>query len=149
MPAEFEDLKDGDVLEPFHINRLNRELRRWRRAYAVPPLVIDGLMSSDSAPVFRMATGSGAGFLAVANGDIPARSGSTLGVGSVFSVSVDPTYSGDTLTDAAASTDATDYDVVNASSTTMTSGHGIDDGMYCWVEQGADGLFYVAPLECA
>ncbi len=148
MPAEFEDLKDGDVLEPFHINRLNREARRWRRAYAVPPLVIDGLMSSDSPPIFRTSS-SGAGFLAIANGDIPARSGSTLGVGSVFSVSVAPTYTTGTLTAAAASTDTDTFEVVNPSSSTMTSTNGIDSGQYCWVEQGSDGLYYVSPLECS
>lgn len=148
MPRDFPDLKDGDLLEPYHLNAIYRELRRWRRASAVPPMVIDGLMSSDSPPIFRGGS-AGFGFLAIANGDIAARSGSTLGVGSVYSVSVAPTYTSGTLTAAAASTDATTYEVVNASSTTMTSTNGIDDGMYCWVEQGSDGLYYVSPLECA
>ena len=148
MPRGFQDLKDGETLEPFHINIIYRELRRWRRAYAVPPMVIDGLMSSDSPPIFRGGASVG-GFLAVANGNIPKRSGSAAGVGSVFSVTSTPTYSGGSLTSVSLSTDSTAYDVVNGSSTAMTSGNGIDSGMYCWVEQGTDGLLYVTPLECA
>ena len=148
MPRDFHDLKDGDTLEPFHLNQVYRELRRWRRAHAVPPMVIDGLMSSDSAPIFRM-TSSSRGWPAVANGNIAARSGSTLGVGSVYSVSVAVTFSGSDLSTATASTDSASYKVVYLSSKTMTSGNGIDSGMYCWVEPGVDGLLYVSPLECS
>lgn len=79
-------------------------------------------------------------YLAVANGNITPRSGSTAGTGSVYLVTV----AGTTL-----STSSIALDVINPSSTTMTSGHGIDSGQYCWVEEGPSGVWIVSPLECS
>ena len=148
MPRAFDDLKDGTVLEPFHLNMIYRELRRWRKAKAVPPMVLNAADSADSPPIFQQGSIT-SGFLCIANGNIPARSGSTAGVGSVYSVTTTPTYSGGSLTAASLSTDSTAYDVINASSNNMTDSHGIDSGQYCWAEYGTDGLLYVTPLECS
>jgi len=57
MPRDFPELKDGDQLEPFHLNIIYRELRRWRKSVFVPPIIIDGLTSSDTPPVFRIGRG--------------------------------------------------------------------------------------------
>ena len=54
MPREFEDIKDGTMLEPFHLNMIYRELRRWRKAKAVVLMVLDSAASADSPPVWRM-----------------------------------------------------------------------------------------------
>ncbi len=59
MGRQFDDLRDGDVLEPFHINIIYRELRRWRKAKAVPPMVLDGAEATDSPPIFRQGAISG------------------------------------------------------------------------------------------
>ena len=79
-------------------------------------------------------------FVGVANGDISPRSGTTWGTGTVTVLGFDGTddYSL-----------SVDYDVVNPSSTVMTSGHGIDSGMYCWVQEDIQGNLIVTPLECA
>lgn len=89
-------------------------------------------------------------FLCVANGDIPARTSGDAGVGSVYLVSVEATYdSSGNLTAATLATWGDAIDVYNPSSMTMTSGNGIDDGMYCWIEEYPSGMFAVAPLECS
>lgn len=80
-------------------------------------------------------------FLAVANGNITARSGSTAGSGSVYLVNVNAS--------SALSTSSISYTVYNPSSNTMTSGNGIDSGMYCWIEEYPSGQWCVAPLECS
>lgn len=51
MSRDFEDIKDGTVLEPFHLNVIYRELRRLRRMQATPPLTIQGMDSGESSPV--------------------------------------------------------------------------------------------------
>lgn len=79
--------------------------------------------------------------LAVAIGAIPPRSGTTPGAGQVDRQWV---ASDGVL----ASTGEPPLDVVNPSASTMTAGAGIDDGLYCWVEQDAYGAWIVAPLEC-
>lgn len=79
-------------------------------------------------------------FLAVANGNISARSGTTLGTGSVFLVSVN---------NGVASVSTVSYPVLYASSKTMTSGHGIDDSMYCFVQEYPSGVLLVSPFDCS
>jgi hypothetical protein len=76
-----------------------------------------------------------------ANGNIPAASGSAWGAGSVTRWSVDG--SGNEYTT------SVNYDVLNPSSTTMTSGNGIDSGQRCRVWQDEDGNLIVEPLECS
>ena len=148
MPRDYPDLKTGTLLEPFHLNIIYRFIRKLLRTVAVPPLVIDGLQSIDSPWIFRVSSSTN-GFPCVANGNIPARSGSTFGVGSVKSITTTATYTTGALTGATGATDSTAYDVINVSSNTMTSGNGIDSGQYSWAEQGNDGLLYVTPLECS
>jgi hypothetical protein len=88
------------------------------------------------------------GMLAIANGAIPARSGSAAGIGSVYLVHVVPTYSGDALSSVALTTGNIAYYGYNPSSTTMTSTSGIDSGQYCWVQYDQNGLLCITPLEC-
>ena len=88
-------------------------------------------------------------YLAIANGNIPARSGSAAGIGSVTLVFATPTYTSGALTAVSLETSSINFDVYNSSSNTMTSGNGIDSGMYCWIEEYPSGLFSVAPLECS
>jgi len=87
--------------------------------------------------------------LAVANGNITARSGSAAGVGSVYLVSVQATFSAGAMVTCTLTTSSIAVPVFNPSSSTMTSGHGIDSGMYCWVQQDLSGFYCVAPLECS
>jgi len=42
MARRFPELKDGDRLEPVHLNIIYRELNRWRSLQAVPPMRIAG-----------------------------------------------------------------------------------------------------------
>ncbi len=64
------------------------------------------------------------GLLAVANGNIPPRSGSAAGVGSVFIVTQECTFSAGAMTGCTLTTSTISLQVYNPSSTTMTSGHG-------------------------
>jgi hypothetical protein len=79
----------------------------------------------------------------VAKGDIPARSGSTLGTG-VVTVHYDHD-DGTTHTDTSGDFD---LEVVNISSNTMGAGEGITDGTMCFVQKDAYGTLLVAPAEC-
>lgn len=81
-------------------------------------------------------------FVGVANGAISPRSGSTWGTGKVTRYQLDHVAGTDSST-------GQDYDVVNPSSTKMSSGNGIDSGQYCWVEEDSDGNLVVTPLECS
>ena len=74
-----------------------------------------------------------------ANGGISARSGGTYGTGTVdIYRSVSGHEDGPVES----------VSVLNASADTMTYGGGIDDGRYCSVAWDADGVAWVAPLEC-
>src|SRR5271166_5662129 len=95
------------------------------------------------------ATGQSSRFLAVANGAIPARGGAAAGIGSVYLVMVDSTFTSGVLTAVHLTTDTVAYDVYNPSSNTMTSGNGVDSGQYCWIEEFPSGLWCVSPLECS
>ena len=89
------------------------------------------------------------GMLAIANGTIPARSGSAAGVGSVYLVTAVGTYSGDTLNSVALTAGTLAYYGYNPSSTTMSSTNGINSGQYCWVQYDQNGMLCITPLECA
>lgn len=54
MGKRFEMLKDGDELQPHHINAIHRELNRWRSLRAVPPLRILGVEDGMSNPEISM-----------------------------------------------------------------------------------------------
>jgi hypothetical protein len=78
--------------------------------------------------------------IGVANGNITARSGTTVGTGIVRVWRL----SGTTLFD-----NGVDQAVNNASAEVTTLGHGIDTGVYVWIMKDRDGIWWVSPLECA
>jgi len=91
-------------------------------------------------------------FLGVANGAIPAASGTAAGVGQVWAVITQATWGGGppaTMTAMAMTTTSQSYWVYNPSTTTMSSGNGIDSGQHVWVQQDMYGNLCVMPLECA
>ena len=106
------------------------------------------MKSGPGGPLIAMAPVS-KGYLCVANGAIPARSGSAYGVGSVKIVQVQATFSAGNMTACAGTTSSVVVQVYNPSSNTMTSGNGIDSGQYCWAQQDASGFYCVTPLECS
>ena len=83
-------------------------------------------------------TGS-SGAIGRAAGDISARSGTTYGTGNVDLYRSDGGHSDGPIERVA---------VLNASQDTMSSGAGIDDGLYVAVEWDADDTAWVSPLEC-
>jgi hypothetical protein len=86
--------------------------------------------------------------LAVANGNIPARSGTAAGVGSVFIVTQQCTFSGGAMTGCTLATSSVAIPVYNPWSGTQTSGNGVDSGQYCWIQQDLSGFYCVFPGEC-
>lgn len=80
-------------------------------------------------------------FVGKASGAIPAASGAAWGAGVVTRYQVDASHDESSL--------SVDYDVLNPSATTMSSGNGIDDGQRCLVEELSDGTLIVSPLECS
>lgn len=140
MGRDFVDLKDGDTLEPFHINQIYKELRRWRKIKGSGRITIDGATDGESVPVINAAL-SPQMYFGVANGDITARSGSTAGSGTVTIKQLN----GNSIQTA----QITDLKVKNPSDTTMTSGNGIDDGQYVKVWKDGFGDWIVEPMECS
>lgn len=131
MPREFDDLKDGTELEPFHLNIIYRELRRLRKMKASPPLVLDGMESSISTPLLWSAS-TDSGTPGKASGDISAASGDTPGTGTVAIWE----YDGSTMVDTGDTEDVLNLDTL------------ISDGKYVWIQPGPDGQFYVSPMQC-
>lgn len=134
--------------EPITASRLNEMLDMISR---LDPTVSFGsplkMQQSSTGTVLSLDM-TGFGFLGVANGNIPARSGTAAGVGQVFLVSTTPTYTAGALTSLALATETISIEVYNPSSTTMTSTNGIDSGQYCWVQLDNSGMYMVTPLEC-
>jgi hypothetical protein len=77
--------------------------------------------------------------IGVANGNITARSGTTVGTGIVRVWRL----SGTTLFD-----NGVDQSVNNASAEVTAGGNGIDSGVYVWIMKDRDGIWWVSPLEC-
>ncbi len=75
------------------------------------------------------------GQLAITDGTITARSGTTPGTGTVFDVY----YDGSVLV-----TDTTTKTVLSYSSTTG----GIATGVYCWIVQDDDGNWWIISVDC-
>ena len=137
MPPLRPNFKRGDPLNHETINELIRRTE--------PPVVRgSGAVSvrTGHRGQVQVAVPSILRFVGVANGDIPARSGSSWGTGTVTRYEYDAVSGDDDST-------GQDFDVVNPSSTMMSSGNGIDDGQYCWVEEDSDGNLVVTPLECS
>ncbi len=79
MPVDFPDVRDGDTIEPWWFNVIYRELRRWRKVKAVPPLAVS-FAEGSASPVFSMGRIETIR-IGKASGSISARSGSTYGTG--------------------------------------------------------------------
>lgn len=139
MGRDFVDLKDGDVLEPYHINQIYKELRRLRKLKGSARVIVRGMQDGESVPEIDIALPP-SGFIGVANGAIAPRVNSTVGSGSVIIKQI----SGNSLTNAQVS-EVTAY---NVSANTMTSGNGITNGAYVWVQRDAFGAMVVSPFEC-
>ena len=92
---------------------------------------------------------TGYGFLAIANGTITNRSGTSCGVGSVFKVSTTPIFTSGQISGVTLESGTIPIQVYNPSSAKMTSGNGIDSGQYCWVQMDDSGMYIVQALDCS
>jgi hypothetical protein len=133
MGRDFVDLKDGDRLEPFHINIVYKELRRWRKLKGSQRVQIVGASDGDSIPQIVVVSHP-LGHIGVASGTITARVNSTIGTGVVEIKQV----SGNSLETAQTS----NLTVFNVDSVSIAS------GKYVWAQRDAFGDWYVSPLEC-
>jgi hypothetical protein len=93
------------------------------------------MVQASGVGTFLRATPQISAQLAITNGTITARVGTTAGDGNVFFVTVD----GTTL-----SADTVDNPVLNFSSTTG----GIPTSTYVWVEQDSGGNWWITAVDC-
>jgi len=82
------------------------------------------------------------GQLAITNGSITARSGTTAGTGSVYLISSSVNSAGTVCT--LTNTASTPLTVFNFSGTTG----GIPTGKYCWIMQDPSGTWFIVSAEC-
>jgi hypothetical protein len=130
--------RKGQVIKADDLNRLAEAIERVHiERGQCSGLEIDETPGGTSLRVKRMTDG----YIGVASGNITARSGSTPGAGSVTLQEYDATNELYSL--------GVSIPVLNASSSTMTSGNGINSGQYCWCQQDVNGFYWVSPLECA
>lgn len=69
MPEDFPTLRDGDILEPWHLNILYDEARRWRKLKGAPPINVsnndgDGtplIEFTETPPIFARITATYSG----------------------------------------------------------------------------------------
>ena len=113
MASEFPKLKSGDELTPWHLNIVYRELDRWRRMKFAGPVAYTGIDSASSPPTITVLGSGGGPQIALSSSSITARSGTTLGSGTVTPYQID----GTTL----AATGADDYTVYNFSGTAIAT----------------------------
>lgn len=129
--------KAGDVIKAADLNRLVEAIERGTLT-----------VSQDSGLEMQQGRGGTSlrvvfpvnRFVGVASGNISTRSSGTPGSGSVTLYRYDTTNGLTSL--------AINVSVLNASSTSMSSGNGIDSGKYCWIEQDGDGWWWVSPFDC-
>ncbi len=126
-------LKPGDELTTKWLNWL----LIWVKRNTIELGVNSGLsmVQTENATVLRLASQKSGAQLAITDGTITARSGTTPGEGTVFRVS----YDGTDLV-----TDAETLDVLNFSSTTA----GIPTGIYCWIEQDPQSNWWITSVDC-
>lgn len=141
MPVEFQDLRGGDELEPIHINKIYRFLRKIIKLRCELPLKLDSWASADAIPTLTL-IGWDNFYVGEATSNITARSGTTLGTGTVK-------LQGNDGAGGIVDIGGPDIDVLNNSSATMTSGNGIDSGMKVHVRKDAFGDWWVFPDECS
>ena len=100
------------------------------------------LQETEQGTLIRVAS-RGDRYLAIAHGDITARSGTVPGVGLATLQQCKRTSAGPPPVYALSSL-SVDYDVANFSSTTG----GIPDGTYCWIEQDPNGIWFATSVDC-
>jgi hypothetical protein len=147
MPKVLKKVKPGEPITAAAWNELVDLIQRAQIILG-PDSGLDGMPGPRGFAIKARKDNNG-GFLAVADGNITARSGTTLGKGKAKLVAVNVTISGSVITAYTASVTSFSYSVYYGSSHTMTSGNGIDSGMYCWVQPDQSGLLAVAPLDCS
>ena len=130
-------LKPGDELTSGWLNSL---LALAFRAL-IQPGANSGLSvnQNDMGTWLRLSQPNVQAQLAITNGGISARSGTTAGTGSVFLVDISVASGVCTLT-----TTTVQYTVYNFSG----SAGGIADSKYCWIEQDVTGNWFVTSAEC-
>ncbi len=139
MARDFVDVKDGDRLEPFHINQIYKELRRLRKLRGSVHVQVDGMQDPDGVPQISVVFPPG-GWLAVANGTITASVGNTVGTGTVTILQLN----GNSVQAA----QVNNLTVKNPTRDVGTVPGEISDGKRVWVQKDGFGDFWVAPLEC-
>jgi hypothetical protein len=137
----------GAVIQASTINRIADAAEYANRIRATSPITVK---HTPAGPLIGITAYKG--FLAVANGAIPAATSATnFGVGSVYIVQLQATFSaGGAMATCTGTTYAgVSLAVYNPSRTKMSSGNGIDSGQTCWIQQDASGFYLVTPLECS
>lgn len=132
MPRDFDDIKDGTRLEPYHLNIIYRELRRLRKMTAAPPLALDNMTSTTSPPLL-WSLNPGQSVLAMTSSSVTARSGATAGTGTATLQDFDGT--------AFVASTAPDEAVFNFSATAIVT------AKYC-VLTDFGGYLFVTSVEC-
>jgi hypothetical protein len=131
------EFRPDDVLRASDLNLILDALRRSMGGLQGG----DGVESiRDGRGNTRLAATKRLAFIGKANGAIAAPTGDTPTSGTVTRYRFDGT---------SLVTLGIDYAVLNASTTKMGSGNGIDSGQRVWVQEDADGNLWVAPLECS
>ncbi len=135
MARDFPTLKSGVTLEPWHLNIIYAELRRWRKLKVVPPLSSTGVNSADNIPPVIRFVGQGNAALAKTSSSITARSGTTAGSGTATLQDFDG------ASFSAAKDPPADETVFNF------SGTAIDTGKYVMLTAW-QGAWFVTAVEC-
>ena len=127
--------KPGDVLTAKLVNDINAALRQ-----ASTIRVGSGLSVRRGAggPALAVIPPAAAVVVGTADDDIPPRSGTSCGTGSITIQEIDA--DGEI-------TEGGSVDVVNPSSTEMSSGVGIAEGVYC-IAYRIGSVWVACPLEC-
>ena len=126
-------LRPGDELTTKWLNWI----LAWVKRNTIELGVDSGLAmaQTENATILRLASRQSGQQLAITDGTITARTGTTPGTGTVFLVNYDST---DLITG------TVDVDVFNFSSTTG----GIPDSIYCWIEQDPQGNWWITSVDC-
>lgn len=112
MPREFDDIRDGTALEPYHLNMIYRELRRLRKMTVAGSLSLDN-MTSTTSPPFLWSIATGGITIVKTSSTITAMSGTTLGTGTATPQRSDGTD---------LANDGDDIDIVSYSGVSIASG---------------------------
>ncbi len=130
-------LRPGDELTSIWLNKLLRLAQSGQIRLGVN-CGLSVVPTSDGFAL-RLSNPNVRAQLAITNGTITARVGTTAGTGSVYLVGVSVVSGTCTLT-----TSAVTLTVYNLSATTG----GILTGKYCWVEQHTNGFWFITTAEC-